>query len=265
MNNINPEKPVVLVIAGHDPSGGAGIQADIESIVSQGAQAVTIITSLTAQNTRGVGSVVHQEPERFREQLDMLLDDMTVDACKIGLVADLEQAEIIRQRLSVKITGIPVVLDPVITAGSGHVFLDKTMQEAICEKLVPHATICTPNSIEALTLADTKDPDQAAAFLLESGAGAVLVTGGHEKQEHVINILYRRGKEPVHYKWDRLDGNYHGSGCTLSAGIAAHLANGEDMEMAVQKAQVYTCNTLKYAGQYGRAQKHPDRFFWNRI
>jgi len=263
MNNINPDKPVILVIAGHDPCGGAGIQADIESIASQRGQAVTVITSLTAQNTAGVGKVFHQDPGNFREQLDMVLDDIKIAACKIGLVADDSHLEIIRQILSVKIPGIPVVLDPVITSGSGHVFIDKDVQDSLCSKLIPYATVCTPNSIEAKTLANTDNLDKAAGVFIESGARSVLITGGHEEQEYVFNTLYIRDKQPVRYKWDRLPGKYHGSGCTLSASITSHLACGEDIEMAVHKAQVYTWNSLKYAGLYGHAQHHPDRFFWN--
>ncbi|HSR62475.1 MAG TPA: hydroxymethylpyrimidine/phosphomethylpyrimidine kinase [Gammaproteobacteria bacterium] len=263
MNNINPDKPLILVIAGHDPCGGAGIQADIESIASQGGRAVTVITSLTAQNTTGVGNVVHQKPDNFREQLDMVLDEMKISACKIGLVADSSIIEIIRQTLSVKIPGIPIVEDPVITAGSGHVFIDQSVQDALCSKLIPYATVCTPNTIEARTLANTNNLDKAAACLIESGARSVLITGEHEEQEYVINTLYTKDKEPIRYKWDRLPGKYHGSGCTLSASIAAHLANGEDIEMAVHRAQVYTWNSLKYAGHPGRLQYHPDRFFWN--
>jgi len=254
-------KPVVLIIAGHDPSGGAGIQADIESVAAAGCHAATVITSLTAQNTERVGGVIHQRPEHFEEQLSLLLEDMPVQACKIGLLADPALLEITARTLSGDLRGIPVVLDPVITAGSGHVFVDTELCEAMVRQLLPLATAATPNGIEARKLSGRDNLDEAGAVLLEKGAGSVLITGGHETGGDIVNTLYRKDAAPVRYTWERLPGSYHGSGCTLSSHLAARLARGDDIEMAARAAQEFTQGALRHARRYGRGQLHPDRGF----
>ena len=124
------------------PCGGAGIQADIEAVAASGCHAVTVITSLTAQNTVRVGNVRHQDPGFFAEQIELLLEDMPVQACKIGLVADMQQLVIIERTLTERLAHIPVVLDPVITAGSGHMFVDSDVCSAIRDRLLPLATLC---------------------------------------------------------------------------------------------------------------------------
>lgn len=261
MNQAATEKPVILAIAGHDPCGGAGIQADIEAIAAAGCHAVTVITSLTAQNTVRVGGVRHQDPGFFAEQIELLLEDMPVHACKIGLVADMAQLEVIEHTLSQKLARIPVVLDPVISAGSGHVFVDSDVCAAIRDRLLPLATVATPNSLEARELSGREDLDEAAAALLERGAGAVLITGGHESGEKIVNSLYTSGAATRRYTWERLPGTYHGSGCTLSSSLAARLARGEELAIAVEQAQDYTWHALRHARQYGHQQRHPDRLF----
>lgn len=262
MTRRTTKKPVVLVIAGHDPSGGAGLQADIEAIASTGCQAISVITSLTAQNTATVSDVYHQAPRRFKQQLDLLLDDIAVETCKIGLVADLALLEVIEGTLRDRLPHTPVVMDPVITAGSGHVFIEDELCDAIRDRLLPMAAVTTPNSIEARTLSGHEDLNEAGRALIEKGAGAALITGAHEATDRIANLLFRRRREPLTYLWERLPGEFHGSGCTLSSAIAAFLARGEDIESAIEKAQTYTWHALQHAGQYGRRQKHPDRLFW---
>lgn len=262
MSPLIPDRPVVLVIAGHDPSGGAGIQADIESIASAGCHAATIITSLTAQNTASVTDVFHQEPARLEEQLNLLLDDMPVQACKIGLVAHLDHIRIIEEIIRNRLDQLPLVVDPVITAGSGHVFIEEDIRSAISGRLLPQADIITPNSIEARELSGCRDLSDAGRALVDNGSRAVLITGGHEETDRIVNTLYTAADEPREYTWERLSGKYHGSGCTLSSAIAGRLARGIDVSAAVQGAQSYTWNTLHYGHQYGQAQLHPDRFFW---
>jgi hydroxymethylpyrimidine/phosphomethylpyrimidine kinase len=260
--NLAPKgKPVVLAIAGHDPCGGAGVQADIEAIGATGCHAVTVITSFTAQNTQRVGSVRHQDPGFFADQIELLLEDMPVQACKIGLVADLQQLGIIERILTERLTDIPIVLDPVISAGSGHVFMDNNVCGVLRDSLLPLATIVTPNSLEARELSGRDDLDQAAAALLERGAGAVLITGGHENGEKITNSLYTSGGTTRRYSRERLPGTYHGSGCTLSSSLAARLARGEELAKAVELAQDYTWHALRHACQYGHQQQHPDRMF----
>lgn len=261
MNEAAMEKPVVLVIAGHDPCGGAGIQADIEAVAASGGHAITVITSLTAQNTARVGGIHHQDPEDFREQLTLLLEDMPVHACKIGLVADLDLLGIIEDILVQKLNAVPVVLDPVMTAGSGHLFVNNEVFVGIRDRLLPQATVITPNSLEARELSSRADLDEAGSRLLDMGAGAVLITGGHETNGEIVNTLYTMNQPPQRYTWKRLPGTYHGSGCTLSSSLAVRLARGDDLPTAVREAQDYTWHTLRHARRYGRRQLHPDRLY----
>lgn len=262
MNASPSGKPVVLIIAGHDPSGGAGLQADIEAVASTGCQAVSVVTSLTAQNTTRVSDVYHQEPARFKEQLEVLLEDIPVHTCKIGLVADLKLLDVIVDTLAGSLKYTPLVVDPVITAGSGHVFIDPEIRAAIHDRLLPPAAVVTPNSIEARELSGRNDLDEAGKELIDNGAGAVLITGSHEQSDKIVNRLYRNNRDSLSYFWERLPGDFHGSGCTLSSSVAAHLALGESIESAIEKAQTYTWHALKHGRWYGRRQKHPDRLFW---
>jgi len=255
----NNQKPVVLVLAGHDPSGGAGIQADIESIANAGCHAATVITSLTTQNTSQVVAVLPQDPESFRKQIRLILEDMNIAACKIGMIGSIELIDIIYNELST--IKVPVVLDPIVSSATGRAFAD----EAICNKMVtsllPLTTIITPNSIEAKALTHSIDLSTAANKLLDYGADSVLITGTHEDTHEVINSFYTKTDSSIDYHWERLSDTFHGSGCTLSSRIAALLALGEGLKTAVENAQEYTWNTLKNGLKLGRGQAHPDRFF----
>jgi len=253
------KKPIVLVIAGHDPSGGAGIQADIESIANTGCHAVTVITSLTAQNTDKVTNTSSQNPSFFRKQIKLIFDDFNVSACKIGMISNSEFVNIIHEELlDIK---IPIVLDPVINSGTGENLSPKKTYEKILSELLPLSTIITPNSLEAKILAGTDDLEIAANKLLSYGAKSVLITGSHEKTNTVLNTLYERDSTPIKYEWERLTGSFHGSGCTLSSRIAANIALGNNLKNSVEDAQQYTWQTLKNGLQLGKKQIHPNRFF----
>ena len=149
MNNIN-QKKIVLIIGGHDPSGGAGIQADIESVTHAGCQATSIITSLTAQNTQRVSDIIPQDSDSFQKQIRLIFEDMKIDACKIGMLGDPKLIEIISNELSDK--KFPIVFDPIINAASGKLFADDTIREKMISLLTPITTILTPNSVEARKL-----------------------------------------------------------------------------------------------------------------
>ena len=253
------KKPIVLVIAGHDPSGGAGIQADIESIVNTGCHAVTVITSLTAQNTSEVTNISYQDPIFFKEQIKLILNDFNVSTCKIGMIGNVDLVNIIHKELSdIK---IPIILDPIIDSGTGKNLSPKKTYESILTLLLPLTTIITPNSIEAKILAETEDLKNAASKLLSRGGGSVLITGSHEESSDIINTLYKRDTPPIEYTWKRLPGSFHGSGCTLSSRIAANLALGNNLDNAVEEAQKYTWHTLKNGSKLGKGQIHPNRFF----
>lgn len=261
MININNRKPVVLVLAGHDPSGGAGIQADIESIASAGCHAATIITSLTTQNTNKVVEVLPQEPEPFKQQIQLILEDMDIAACKIGMIASAALIEIIHSVLSKK--KIPLVLDPVISSASGKNFADKTICNQMLTTLIPLTTVLTPNSLEAKVLTQSDNLNTAAKRLLDAGTESVLITGTHEETDEVINSFYSAPDSVLNYRWERLPDSFHGSGCTLSSRIAANIALGNDLITAIENAQEYTWNSLKKGLKLGHGQAYPNRFFDN--
>lgn len=254
------KKPVILVMAGHDPSGGAGIQADIEAIVRNGCHAASIITALTIQNTSVFIKSIPVNPDDFQKQIDILLADLQINACKIGLIADPGILLVIEKKLT-SLQNIPVVIDPVISAGGGERMQTEDICVSLFEKLTPFSTVITPNSIEARQLSGMNNLDDAAAEFLKHGCSAVLITGTHEQTEKVINTLYLNNEAPLHYEWDRLPGKYHGSGCTLASTIAAQLALGKDIKQAVYIAQEYTWHTLKQGILLGKTQIHPNRFY----
>lgn len=259
MINSNKQKPIVLVLAGHDPSGGAGIQADIESIANASCHTVSVITSLTTQNTHEVTEVIPQEKSSFKKQMQLILEDMDINACKIGMFGDSELIEVAHDLLSD--INIPVVLDPIISSGSGTIFSNTDVCEKIISLLLPLSTIVTPNSIEARTLSGLENLHEAAEQLIKLGTENVLITGSHENTESVTNSLYSSNNKPYEYNWTRLTDTYHGSGCTLSSRIAAQLALGNDIKAAVEESQEYTWNTLSHGLKLGHGQKHPNRFF----
>ena len=260
MNNINKQqKPVILVLAGHDPSGGAGIQADIESISHAGCHASTVISCLTLQNTCEVIDIKPQLAADFKRQIDLILQDMRIAACKIGLLGSKEIIDATYEVLTGK--SFPIVLDPIISAGSGKTLSDHETCDRMISKLIPITTIITPNSNEARILTDQNNLLSAAEKLMKYGAKNVLITGTHEDSDKVVNTLYSNKSEPLSCSWTRLPDNFHGSGCTLSSRIAAQLGLGKSVSEAVDEAQSYTWNTLNNGQSLGNGQKHPDRFF----
>jgi hydroxymethylpyrimidine/phosphomethylpyrimidine kinase len=259
MINSNNQKPVVLVIAGHDPSGGAGIQADIETIANAGCHAATIITSLTAQNTKQVTDVLPQNTASFRKQISLILEDLEIASCKIGMIGNAQLIDIIHSELSR--INVPIVLDPVMASTSGQSFSDDNIRKKILSSLLPMTTVITPNSGEAKILTQSTDLNDAANKLLEPGAKSVLITGADEATDEVTNVFYIKDNEPVEYHWQKLPGTYHGSGCTLSSRIAALLALGHDLKESIEAAQAYTWSTLKHGLKLGQGQMQPNRFY----
>ena len=234
--------PNVLTIAGSDPSGGAGIQADLKTFSAQGSYGSSVITALTAQNTRGV-SAVHPVPAEFiTAQLETLLDDVRIDAVKIGMVASLDVAEVIRAALSRRRPRW-VVLDPVMVAKSGDILVDDAGIHAVREVLVPLADLITPNLPEAAVLLGLPTPatrDEMLALapaLRRLGAGATLLKGGHLSGEECPDLLITT-ESATWIEGARVDtGNLHGTGCTLSSAITARLARGDSLLEAVASAK----------------------------
>ncbi len=256
---IKPHSPIVLSLAGHDPCGGAGIQADIEALAANGCRAATVVTCLTVQDTVNLQRVAPVAPELVVQQARAVLDDLPVTAIKTGLIVQVETAERIADLLA-EYSHIPVVIDPVLAAGGGTELADDRLLAAFRSTLLPHATLLTPNTSEARRLAGLEELDRCAERLLSLGCGNVLITGAHEEGVEVINRLYSCDGDPLAWSWPRLPGSYHGSGCTLASAVAARLAQGDPVAEAVATAQRYTWNTLAAAGHPGRGQALPNRF-----
>lgn len=262
--------PAVMTLAGSDPSGGAGIQADILTLASLGCHPLSVITALTVQDSANVHDIMVIDADWVNDQARLLLEDMPVSAFKVGLIGSVENVAVIAQ-LAADYPDIPLILDPVLASGGGDDFADEDLISAIRDMLLPQVTIITPNSIEAQRLA-SNDPDeednltmdQCAQRLLALGAGHVLITGTHENTREVINTLYAPDGTARAQHWDRLSGSYHGSGCTLASALAGLIACGTPLMQAVDEAQEYTYETLLHAYRPGMGQNIPDRLFWAR-
>jgi hydroxymethylpyrimidine/phosphomethylpyrimidine kinase len=254
--------PVVMILAGNDPSGGAGIQADIEAIVSMGCHAAPVITALTVQDTQNVQDIIPLSPGLVTAQARAVLEDIPVAAIKIGLISSVEIAEAIHTLLT-DYPRIPVILDPVLAAGGGTELATRELIDALRTLLLPLTTVLTPNSIEARRLAPEADSLQACAMaLLELECEFVLITGTHENSPQVINSLYGNYRLLESFTWERLPGSYHGSGCTLASAIAGLVAQRQEYRSAIRRAQEYTWETLRSGYRIGRSQYIPHRLFW---
>ena len=257
MSGRNP--PVVLIVAGNDPSGGAGITADIQTITALGAHPAPVIAALTVQDTVNARRVEAVSPQWVAEQMRSVLADMPVVAVKLGLLSGAETAQAVAQVLAER-PHLPLVVDPVLAAGGGAPLAEDALVETYLEELMPHATLVTPNAAEILRLAPHEhDIAARAAALLQRGAQHVLVKGADEDTPDVHNTLFSRNGAPRHYTWPRLPARYHGSGCTLASAIAAWLALGCTVPDAAEKAQAYAWKTLQLGWRLGQGQVIPNR------
>jgi hydroxymethylpyrimidine/phosphomethylpyrimidine kinase len=246
--NLTPLERTVLVFAGLDPSGGAGIAADLTAIAAQGVHALPIITALTVQDQNRVYGVEPVAPALIERQARALIDALEIDAVKIGIPGSRANADAIAAlvgQLRARRPGLPVVLDPVLASGHGDT-LGRGDARAALAPLLALATVVTPNQGEARAL-DT------------SLCQHVLVTGGHDTGAQVVNRWHSAGQQ-WEWRWERLPGQFHGSGCTLAAAIAARLALGEPMGRALDTAQAYVHRTLAAAFSIGPGQRIPRRF-----
>lgn len=262
--------PLVLTFAATDPTGGAGIQADLLTLASMGCHPLSVVTAITVQDTAGVESVLAIDADWVADQARALLEDMPVAAFKLGLLGSVETIAAIAEIVS-DYPDIPLVLDPVLASGRGEQLADEEMVAAMTELLLPQTSIITPNSLEARRLALDEDNEddqpslsECARRLIVAGCEYVLVTGTHEHTPQVVNALYGPRGQLRADRWERLPGSYHGSGCTLAAAIAANLAQGVEIEEAVREAQEYTWQALAAGFRPGMGQYIPDRLFWAR-
>jgi hydroxymethylpyrimidine/phosphomethylpyrimidine kinase len=265
-----PPPPAVLTLAGSDPSGGAGIQADILTLASLGCHPLSVITAITVQDTVGVDDFMVLDADMVNDQARFLLEDIPVLVFKIGMLGSVENVAVVAQLIA-DYPDVPVVLDPVLRSGGGHELADDDLIAAMRDLLIPQVSIITPNSMEARRLA-MNDPDEdeelsldeCAKRLLALGCPHVLITGTHENTKEVINSLYSPNGVVRADRWERLPGSYHGSGCTLASAIAGMLATGLMLPEAVREAQEYTYQSLVAGFRPGMGQYIPDRMFWAR-
>jgi hydroxymethylpyrimidine/phosphomethylpyrimidine kinase len=260
--------PAVLVFAATDPSGGAGIQADVLTLASMGCHPLSVVTAITVQDSSGVEGVLPIDADWVADQARAILEDIPVAAFKIGVLGSAENVAAIAEIVA-DYPEIPMVLDPVLTSGRGDEFANEETLAAIREMLIPQCTIITPNTPELRRLAQEDDNDEGrieklALRLIEMGTEFVLVTGTHEATPEVINSLYFDKGLLRSDNWQRLPGSFHGSGCTLASALAATVARGLDISEAVREAQEYTWQTLKFGYRPGMGQFIPDRLFWAR-
>jgi hydroxymethylpyrimidine/phosphomethylpyrimidine kinase len=271
-----PPPPAVLVFAGTDPTGGAGLQADILTLASLGCHPLSVVTAVTVQDTLGVDDFLPMEAEWIADQARGVLEDIPVAAIKIGMLGSVEAVAAIAEVVA-DYPHIPLILDPVLASGRGDSLSSEDMVAALGELLLPQTTVVTPNSLEARRLAELGEEaaedegeekllelQECARRILELGSEYVLITGAHEQGAQVTNTLYHARGVVQRLHWDRLPGSYHGSGCTLAAAVAAFLAQGVEMAEAVKEAQEYTYQALKAAYRPGMGQFIPDRLFWAR-
>lgn len=259
---MNARPPIVLCFAASDPTGGAGVQADILTLGALGCHPLSVLTALTAQDTRGVHGVQAVESAWVEAQARRLLEDMPVDAFKIGVLGSAANVEAVARAIE-KFPRLPVVLDPVLSSGRGDALADAATVDALRARLLPLITVLTPNSLEArrLTGEDGATLEACATRLVEMGCKHVLVTGTHEPGVQVVNTLYGAGGKPRENRWPRLPGGYHGSGCTLASALAAFLARGLPVTEAAREAQAYTWNALQRGFNAGAGQSLPNRFY----
>lgn len=257
-----PTIPAVMAFAGTDPSGGAGLQADIETLASMGCHAVPVVTAVTVQDTQQLLRFKAMDASLVVEQARAALEDIPVAAFKIGMLGSIENVEAVHTILT-DYPEVPVVLDPLISAGGGGELADDELIDAMVNLLFPLSTVLTPNSEEARAFAPEADNlDACAHELLELGSDYILITGTHESTPHVVNHLYSEHRLLESYTWNRLPASYHGSGCTLASAIAALLAQGLDPVTAIHEAQEYTWESLNNGYRVGLGQHIPNRLFW---
>lgn len=238
----------VLTIAGSDCSGGAGIQADIKTITAHKLYAMSAITALTAQNTTGVYGIMDVTPDFLQNQLDCIFNDIYPDAVKIGMVSNVKLIEVIAEKLTL-MKAKNIVVDPVMVSTSGSRLLAEDAAKTLINKLIPLATVITPNIPEAevlsgMEITSVEDMENAAAIIAKDYDGAILMKGGHSLND-ANDLLYWKGEKQWFYG-ERIDNpNTHGTGCTLSSAIASNLAIGLSLSESVKAAKDYISGALK--------------------
>lgn len=251
-------KPRILVVAGSDSGGGAGIQADIKTITMLGGFATTAVTALTAQNTLGVQDVLAIDPAFVALQMKSVLTDIGADAIKTGMLGSARVIEAVAAVCESLAFGIPLVVDPVMVAKGGARLLDKGAHDALVLRLLPLASLVTPNVPEAeiltgMSIKSVRDLERAADALLGLGPSAVLMKGGHLEGDTVVDVLRTADGEQHHFEGPRVvSRSTHGTGCTLASGIATGIAEGLTLQGAVARARDYVVQAIRLAPGLGK-------------
>ncbi len=251
--------PRILAIAGSDSSGGAGIQADIKTIAMLGGYAMTAITTVTAQNTVGVQAIAPMSGDVVYSQIRSCIDDIGVDAIKIGMLHDAEIIDAVARALE-PLDDVPIILDPVMIATSGAALIAPDAIDALKDRLFPRATLITPNLPELghllkRSLTDSSQMAEAAEELAQMTGAAVLAKGGHTSDSRIIDILYQPGENAraVQFEHARIDTPHtHGTGCTLSSAIATLLGHGQPLEHAVRLGRNFVRAAIENAPGFGQ-------------
>ncbi len=248
--------PVVMVIGGMDPSGGAGLCADIQTLSAMGCHAAPVVTAITDQDTLAVRNFQPLEASLIEAQIRAVLDDLSPSVVKTGMLVTSEIISVVSSLLG-KHPEIRIIADPVMSSNNDERLSEDSLIEPLKKLLFPIATIITPNLPEARLLAgDDVAADECAKLLSD---GYCMITGTHAESANVINRYYQRGRKLREWTWPRLEFEYHGSGCTLASAIAAGIAHGQEMELALEQAQQFVVNSLRSGFRPGQGQHMPNR------
>jgi len=247
----------VLIIAGSDSGGGAGIQADIKTVTALGGFAMTAVTALTAQNTKGVQAIHGVPPEFIKRQIESVLSDLGADAIKIGMLHSAEVIEAVHEAIADYVVNVPLVVDPVMVATSGDALLENKAVNALMQKIIPLADVLTPNIPEATALSGVswggdEDAGRLAKMLTSLGPKAILLKGGHLEGNVVRDLLMQEGERLDVFESPRIEtAHTHGTGCTLASAVACGLAQGMSLYQTVDRARRYVYEAIRTAPGYG--------------
>lgn len=253
-----------MIFAGTDPTGGAGIVADIQTVSAFGCHPAPVVTAVTAQDTCGLKQFSSTATELVIAQARAVLEDMPVAAFKTGMLGNAANLAAVATIIN-DYPDIPLVVDPVLTTGAGEELSDQPLEDGYLNILLPKAILATPNSLEMKRLAVNADtPEACAQELMSLGCEHVLCTGSHEPTPEVVHHLFGHHRLLEAFTQQRLPHDYHGSGCTLAAAVAAALAQGFDILEAVRQSMDFTWKALAGGHQLGMGQYVPDRQFWTK-
>ncbi|MCV6636703.1 hydroxymethylpyrimidine/phosphomethylpyrimidine kinase [Candidatus Albibeggiatoa sp. nov. NOAA] len=254
----NSQLPIVLVFAGNDPTGGAGLCADTQALALTDCHIAPVVTCTTVQDTHNVHQILPLKKEHIFRQAEVVLNDMSIAAIKLGLLGSLDAIEAVAQILQIY-PDLPVIFDPILAAGGGQNLSNQTIQDALLDLIVPRTTVITPNTQEIQKLTGLNNWQQAANNLQQKGCEWVCLTGTHDDTDQVVNRLYHQQQCVQSLHWERLPETYHGSGCTLAASVAGYIAQGKTILNAVEAAQQLTYRSLQRGYQAGQGQWLPYR------